>query len=168
MSYLIPQCLLTERLFLRKFRESDFTAIHDYYSDEECTRYTTFRPLQEFESWQKLAALLGHWQLRHYGSYALEERTSGKVIGLAGLDYPYDWPEPEIQWGLARAWWGKGFASEAVRAIKRMTALYLPELPLISLIHPNNINSSNLAKATGAVFEKEILFRGDTWHIYRH
>ena len=48
------------------------------------------------------------------------------MIGVLGLDYPLDWPEPEIQWGLAKGCWGKGFASEAVQAVKRMAAEHVP------------------------------------------
>ena len=98
----------------------------------------------------------------------LEERASHIVIGVAGLDYPNDWPEPEIKWGLMRNFWGQVYASEAVRAIKKMWTEYLPELSLISLIHPDNTNSKNLAEAVGAYFEKDYEFRGDKWTIYRH
>jgi RimJ/RimL family protein N-acetyltransferase len=168
MKYLIPESLETERLHLRMFRESDFQAVHEYYGDPECATYTTRRPLKDFETWQKLASLIGHWQMRNYGSYALELKSDRTVIGLAGMDYPYEWPEPEIQWGLARKYWSKGYASEAVRAVKKMTAQYVPDISLISLIHPQNSNSMNLAKAVGAHFEREHFFRGETWLIFRH
>jgi len=168
MKYLIPEEIETERLLLRIFRLDDWKDIHEYYSDPICTKYTSRRPLKENESWEKMAALVGHWCLRNYGTYAMEEKKLKRVIGVAGLDYPNDWPEPEIQWGLARAFWGMGYASEAVKAVKEMVHRYLPEMSLISLIHPGNINSINLAKATGARFEKEHFFREDTWHIYRH
>jgi RimJ/RimL family protein N-acetyltransferase len=168
MNYLTPEFLETDRLFLRTFREPDWKDLHKYYSDEQCTKYTIGRKLTEGESWRTMAAMIGHWQLRGYGSYALEEKISHRVLGVAGLDYPNDWPEPEIKWGLIREFWGKGYASEAVRAVKKMWGEYLPELSLISLIHPDNTNSINLAKAVGAYFEKEYEFRGDTWSIYRH
>jgi RimJ/RimL family protein N-acetyltransferase len=168
MNYLIPEELETDRLILRMFRLDDWKYIHEYYGDAECSKYTSGKPLTENESWQKMAAVLGHWQLRNYGSYALEEKKLKRVIGIAGLDYPSDWPEPEIQWGLAKEFWAKGYASEAVRAIKNMTAQYIPHISLISLIHPQNMNSSNLAKSVGAIFEKEYFFREATWHIYRH
>ena len=168
MKYLIPESLETERLYLRMFNEPDWTDLYEYYGDPECTKYTSGRPLKDFETWQKMAALIGHWQLRNYGSYAIEYKASKRVIGIAGLDYPVDWPEPEIQWGLSRKYWGKGYASEAVRSVKQMTAKYLPGLSLISLIHPKNSNSMNLAKAVGAYFEKEYFFRDDTWYIFRH
>ena len=168
MRYLIPEELETDRLILRMFRLDDWKEIHEYYGDAECATFTSGKALNENESWQKMAALSGHWQLRNYGSYALEEKALKKVIGLAGLDYPSDWPEPEIQWGLAKKFWGKGYASEAVRAIKKMTNQYIPDMPLISLIHPQNTNSCNLARSVGAVFEKEYFFREGIWHIYRH
>ena len=168
MRYSIPTTIDTERLGLRTFREGDWRDLHEYYGDPECTKYTSRRPLKDYETWQKLAALVGHWELRNYGSYAVEEKHSGKVIGVVGLDYPLDWPEPEIQWGLVRNSWGKGYASEAVRAVKRMVSEYLPDLSLISLIHPENLSSMNLAKAVGAHFEKEYFFRDETWLIFRH
>jgi RimJ/RimL family protein N-acetyltransferase len=168
MTYLIPEMLETERLILRFVRLDDWEDIHEYYSDIECTKYTTRRPLNENESWQKMAALAGHWQLRKYGSYALEEKNLKRVIGIAGLDYPNDWPEPEIQWGLVRKFWSMGYAKEAASAVKEMAGKYLPELSLISVIHPENQNSIYLAKSLGAYFEKEYYFRDDTWNIYRH
>jgi len=168
MAYLTPEFLETDRLLLRTFRENDWKDLHKYYSDEASMKYTTGRALTEGETWRTMAAMLGHWQLRKYGSYALEERASHSVIGVAGLDYPNDWPEPEIKWGLIRNCWGKGYASEAVRAVKKMWTEYLPELSLISLIHPDNTNSINLAQAVGAYFEREHEFRGEKWSIYRH
>jgi RimJ/RimL family protein N-acetyltransferase len=168
MSYLIPEHLETERLSLRMFKETDWQDLYEYFSDPECTRYTTRRPLNEHESRQKLTGLIEHWDVKGYGSYAMQEKSLGTVIGVVGLDYPSDWPEPEIQWGLARKYWGLGYASESVRVIKHMTKQFLPDLPLISLIHPENIHSINLAKAVGAVFEKKYFFRDDTWDIFRH
>src|SRR5262245_46462338 len=168
MQYLTPIEFETDRLLLRMFQQSDWKHIHEYYGDASCAIYTNGRALNEVETWQKMAGTLGHWQLRNYGSYALHEKKLDRVIGIAGLDYPPDWPEPEIQWGLAKQFWSKGYASEAVRAIKEMAKKYVPGMSLISLIHPDNSNSSNLAKAVGARFEKEIIFRNGTWHIYRH
>src|SRR5574341_809543 len=113
VSYLIPESLETDRLILRIFREEDWKDLHQYYSGEMCMKYTFGRALTEGESWRAMAGLVGRGQLRQYGSYALENKTDHSVLGIAGLDYPIDWPEPEIQWGLCREYWGKGYASEA-------------------------------------------------------
>lgn len=168
MKILIPERLETERLILRMFEDEDWGDLHAYYSDEVCTRYTYGRTLTEGETWRTMASLIGHWQIRGYGPYAVVEKSSGRVIGPIGLWYPNDWPGPEIMWALSRKYWGKGYASEAVRKVKEMASEHLPDMSLISLIHAENEASKNLALAIGATFEKEIDFYGDKSFIYRH
>lgn len=164
----VPERLETERLVLRMFRDEDWRAMHEYFSDPESVRFTFGRAQTEGGSWRAIASILGHWQLRSYGPYALEEKATQKVLGTVGLWFPIDWPEPEIKWALARQHWGKGYASEAVRAVQAMAHEHLPELPLISFINSENAASISLALAVGATLERETEFRGGWWHIYRH
>jgi len=168
MNYLIPEKTETNRLILRCFKEDDWVDLHTLYSDPVCTQYTIKRSLTEGESWRTMAGMIGHWQIRGYGPYALEEKATGRVMGPVGLWYPNDWPSPEIKWALSRDFWGLGYASEAARAVKKIAAEYLSDLSLISLIYPDNIPSIKLAEAVGAKFEKEIAFRGQTAQIFRH
>ena len=149
MEFLVPEVIPTKRLVLRLFKESDWHAIHEHYSDEVCTRYTFGHALTEAESWRTMAGMIGHWYLRGYGPYAVEERESGKVLGMVGMWYPNDWPEPEIKWALIRRYWGQGFASEAARAVKHMAAEFIPDLALVSFINAENLASIKLAKAIG-------------------
>lgn len=166
--FVIPETIESSRLVLRMFRDEDWRFLHEHYSDAESTRYTFRRALSEGESWYALANMAGHWLLRGYGPYALEEKATGDVLGTVGLWYPKEWPEPEIKWALTRRYWGKGFASEAVRAVQAMAKVHVPQLSLISLIHSENAPSIALALAVGANFEKETAFKGGKWHIYRH
>lgn len=168
MTFYIPETLETERLTLRQFRESDWRDLHRYYSSELSTRFTVGRAFTEGETWRTLCSMVGHWQIRGYGPYALEDKASGQVLGTAGLWYPNDWPEPEIKWALAPEFWGKGYASEAARAVQVIGRECMPDINLISFIHSENRASIQLAKAIGATFEKEIHFRGGLWHVYRH
>lgn len=168
MRYLIPDHLETRRLRLRTFREQDWRDLHAYYSDPECTRYTVGKPLREAGTWQLLASMIGHWEMRGYGPYAVEEQSSGRVIGPVGLWYPLDWPEPEIKWALARDYWGRGYALEAALAVREMAAGRLPDIRLISLIQAANQASIALAERMGARFERTLAFRGGEWHLYRH
>lgn len=167
-TYLIPSHIETPRLLLRPFRDGDWRDLHAYYGDLECTRYTFQRALSEGETWRAMASMVGHWQLRGYGPYALEEKESGKVLGTAGLWYPQEWPEPEIKWALSRRYWGQGYAAEAARAVQAMAAEHVPQLSLISLIHADNAASIQLAEAVGAHRERGIPFRGSTYLVFRH
>ncbi len=164
----VPLEIKTKRLLLRQFRDEDWRDLHQYCASEEATRYTLGRVLTEGETWRTLCSLIGHWQLRGYGPYAVEELASGRVLGTVGFWYPNDWPSPEIKWALAPAHWGKGFASEAARAVQQVGLAHLPEISLISFIHPENTPSLRLAEALGARFETAVPFRGTHWHLYRH
>ena len=89
-------------------------------------------------------------------------------MGTAGFWYPNDWPELEIKWALSREYWGKGYASEATRAVQKVARKVFTDKPLISFINSENMASIRLALAVGAVLEKQVEFRGRNWHIYRH
>lgn len=167
-SFMIPQLLETERLLLRTFVHDDWRALHEHFSDPDCTRFTYRRALTEAATWRAVASMAGHWLLRGYGPYAVEEKATGTVLGTVGPWYPIEWPEPEIKWSLAQRHWGKGYASEAVRAVQRMAHDCLPQLRLISLIDSRNEASIRLALAVGATLEREIEFAGAPFHIYRH
>jgi RimJ/RimL family protein N-acetyltransferase len=168
VKYLMPETIETDRLFLRMFRDEDWRDLYHYYSDEVCMRYTIARTLTEGECWRTMAGMIGHWVMRGYGPYAVEEKSTHAVLGTVGLWFPNDWPEPEVKWGLARQYWGRGYARHAASAVLHQAACCLPELQLISLIHPDNQRSINLALALGAKLEKKIDFRESIWQIYRH
>ncbi len=163
-----PLVLQTARLQLRQFKHSDWPSLHEHYSDLECTRFTFGRALTEGESWRAMCSMVGHWSIRGYGPFALVQADTQKVIGAAGLWYPNDWPEPEIKWALSRPFWGKGYASEAVRAIQLPAFHHLDKKPPISFINAQNEASIRLATAVGAEYENTVEFRGSPWHVYRH
>ena len=163
----VPLGISTARLMLRQFAAEDWRALHEHYSDVECTKFTFGRALTEGESWRAMASMLGHWQLRGFGPYAVVERSSNAVIGTVGLWFPNDWPEPEIKWALVRKAWGKGFAAEAARAVQPIAVAHLGAPP-ISLIAEHNLPSIKVAETVGARLESQILFRGNPCWIYRH
>lgn len=64
--------------------------------------------------------IMGHWQERGWGLWALERLDTGEFIGFTGL-WPVRFesafePKVEVGWRLAAAHWGRGFATEAARA----------------------------------------------------
>ncbi len=166
MAYRIPTALTTQRLVLRRFQESDQEALFELYGDPECTRYTLGKPVERWEVWRIIAANLGHWELRGYGPYAVVEKTSGTLIGPVGLNYPGDWPEPELLYSLSRRFWGNGYASEAGFAVKQLAAKELGWKRLISLVHPENVRSKAVVRRLGGELEKTITLRGGQNEVY--
>lgn len=124
--------------------------------------------MPESETQRILGALDRHWLRHGYGPHVVRERASGTIVGLVGLWFPREWPETEIKWAIIRRFWGKGYASEAARAVQGMLPAHLPEMRPISLIHAENARSIALALALGATLEKQIEFRNAPFHQYRH
>ena len=112
--------LETERLILREGRESDFEVLVAFYADEEASK-PGGGPLTRAEAWGRVAFNRGHWALRGYGNWALEEKATGDYAGWAGLWFPEGFPEREVGWGLiqGQAWSrlcdGGGFARPDLR-----------------------------------------------------
>lgn len=140
--------LETERLLLRQFRQDDIDAYAAMLSDEETMRYIGGTG-DRMDAWIRMAAALGHWQLRGYGLFAVEEKASGKFIGRIGAYHPEGWPATELGWALVPAAQGFGYATEAARscALWMFNELNLSEI--ISIIHPNNEASIRVAERLG-------------------
>ena len=168
MSHKIPESIESARLVLAMPQAEDWLALHAYYSDAECARYTFQNPLPESETQRVVGSLVRHWERKGYGPYVVREKHSASVVGLVGLWFPSEWPETEIKWAIVREHWGKGYASEAARAVLAMLPRYVPDMQPISLIDAENARSIALAKALGAELEKELTFRNAPFHMYRH
>jgi RimJ/RimL family protein N-acetyltransferase len=153
--------LETQRLRLRRFREPDLDAYAKMSADPEVMRYIgTGVTLSRTDAWRSIAAMLGHWQLRGYGMWALELKETGEFVGRAGFLDPAGWPGFEIGWLLGRRHWGKGYAIEAARAALRYAFEELHRDRVISLIRPGNSRSVRVAEALGERLAGEVELLG--------
>ncbi len=159
--------LETTRLLLRQFRESDLDPYAEMCADEEVMKYIgEGRALTRAETWRNMAMILGHWQLRGYGLWAVEEKESGRLIGRAGFFYPEGWPGFELGWLLSRQHWGRGFATEAARAALDFAFTRLDKPRVISLIRPGNHRSIRVAERLGEKYETTIDLSGSEALLY--
>jgi RimJ/RimL family protein N-acetyltransferase len=163
---MIPE-LFTERLLLRGFRPDDFPPLSQFWGEAETARFVG-GICNEEDAWRRLAAMVGHWSLRGYGMWALEDRTSGAFLGYCGLWNPHGWPEPEIGWGLLKTHQGKGYVTEAALRARDYAYNELGWTTMISFIALENRPSIRVAERMGASFEREAVNRGWTGGIYRH
>jgi ribosomal-protein-alanine N-acetyltransferase len=143
--------LTTARLCLRPFTASDRAAIHAVYADPEVMRYVghgahrtpadTARALRGYAD--ALAA-------RGYGFVAVIERSTGAVIGDAGL-HPLGGRGPDVELGytLARSAWGHGYATEVAGALVEHAfgALGVPRV--LAQVEPENARSRHVLEKVG-------------------
>ncbi|MGC8640680.1 MAG: GNAT family N-acetyltransferase [Isosphaeraceae bacterium] len=139
----------TERLLLRLFRESDLDAYAEMCGDPEVMKYLGGTTMSRADAWRNMAIILGHWQLRGFGLWAVELRESGQFVGRVGCWRPEGWPGVELAWSLGRRFWGNGYATEAARTALDVAFTHLGQSHVISMIHRENEASIRVAGRLG-------------------
>lgn len=157
MSAVAP--LRTERLLLRALRRDDAHAFTAVFGDPEVMR---------FGDGTKDAAWIAAWleqRGEHTGPAPLDTqravllRDGGELIGFCGLNHMPDVegrPETEVGYRLARAHWGRGYATEAVRAVRDHALHELGLRRLVALIDPGNAASIRVAEKAGMHVERMV------------
>jgi RimJ/RimL family protein N-acetyltransferase len=145
--------LETDRLLLREWREADLDPYARICADERFARYLG-EPLERDDAWRQMALYAGHWELRGFGLWAVEEKASGALVGRVGLYEPAGWPGLEVGWGLDPSVWGRGYATEAGLASLDYAWRVLGAERVISIIDPDNARSIAVAQRLGETFER--------------
>lgn len=158
--------LETTRLTLRALTIEDWQPYAEMYADESFARYLGGTPLSKAQAWENMAIILGHWRLLGYGIWALECRTTGQLVGRAGLLNLPGWPDVEVCWALSPRFWGNGYATEAARASIRWAFEEADLARLVSLIDPQNTASAAVALRLGETFLDRITFEGKATDVY--
>jgi RimJ/RimL family protein N-acetyltransferase len=157
----------TERLLLRGFTQDDFEPFATIVSDPEVVRYLdNGEPITREECWRGMALFVGHWHLRGYGWWAVEDRESGDFLGRIGLYNPEGWPGIEVGWLLRRDVWGAGLATEGARAALDFAFEVVGADHVISIIDAHNARSIRVAEKIGERYERELDHRGKAVVVY--
>jgi RimJ/RimL family protein N-acetyltransferase len=159
--------LQTPRLLLRELREADLDEYARICGDAETMRFLgEGKPLSRSEAWRQLAFLVGHWQLRGFGLWAVVDKATGGFVGRIGFFQPEGWPGFEIGWVVDRQCWGQGIATEAARHLLPLALSTYGENHVISLIHPDNGASIRVAEKIGETLEGQAEVNGNQVHVY--
>jgi hypothetical protein len=155
----------TEQLILRHFHIADNDAMDCVFGDAEVMYYGRGVQTREWvRAWLR-GCLEDYHQKWGFGLWAVVEKSSRDVIGFCGLTHFPDvggQPETEIGYRLARAHWGRGYATDAARAVRDYSFGTLNLRRLISIIHPHNVASIRVAEKTGLTYEKDVMLEGYT------
>ena len=122
-----------------------FDAFASVYTDAEQSKFIG-GPLSIDDAWRRMALFVGHWALRGYGIWVLENKETGGFVGWSGLWFPKEFPGQEIGWTLLPAFRGKGFAREAGLRARAYAYDTLKWNTVISLIHVDNTPSKRVAE----------------------
>lgn len=142
--------ILTKRLLLRKINKTDLSDIKKILQDKE-VMYAYEHAFSEEETVQWYENQLRRYQEDGFGLWAVILKSSGRMIGQCGITYQdFNGKQvPEIGYLFQKAFWHKGYATEAAQACKRYAfdVLNLPEV--YSIIRDSNFASQKVAKRNG-------------------
>jgi len=147
--------LETERLLVRPWRPDDRAAFVAIHANSEVTRYLHAGvPFTD----QEVDAYLER-QTRQLAEFdlcmgALVERSSGEVIGVAGVQPLGTTGDLEIGWTLARHAWGRGYAREAGRAAMAHVLETLGRPRVVAIIDVGNEASRRVAVSLGMEYDR--------------
>ena len=117
--------LETERLILREHRAGDFDAFFEMESDPEVRRFVGGAPRPYADARRRFGERFLRRGRRRLGLWATVLRSNGAYAGYSGV-YPYFRAPGRLSAGeaclgftLARAFWGRGLATESARALVR-------------------------------------------------
>jgi len=162
----------TERLRLRAHRSDDFAACSAMWALPEVVRYIGGKPFSGEEVWSRVLRYAGHWQWMGFGFWALEEKATGAFAGDMGFaEFKRDIEPsiqgiPEIGWVLAPHAQGKGYATEAVRAIVGWGDQHFDRARTVCLIHPENLPSVRVAEKCGYKEFQRTAYKGEPTIIF--
>ena len=162
--------LTTPRLILRPHRREDFDACAALWADPAVTRFIQGRPQTREEVWARLLRYAGHWAWLGYGYWAVEEggRFVGE-LGLADFQRAMEPPlsAPELGWALMPAVHGRGYATEALRAVLAWADANLAVRETACIVAPENFASLRIAAKLGYSETARTTYKGEETVVYR-
>lgn len=142
--------LETQRLILRRYKETDLMDLYEYLSDPVVVKYEPYRTMSLDGVKENLM-----WRISTHEMIAVVLKESNKMIGNLYLG-DRDFQSKELGYVFNRSYWGKGFAEEACRAlIKRSFSEGAHRL--YSECDPNNTASWKLLEKLGFIKEAHFI-----------
>jgi RimJ/RimL family protein N-acetyltransferase len=163
---MVPE-LETGRLRLRNWREEDTDPYHAFFCDP-VTRQVYGTDFTRSEIWRRIAAFIGHWQLRGFGHWALEDKATHRFAGYAGLWFPPEFGDIEVGYGIMPEFRGRGYAPEAAGAARDFGYSQRAIPRLVSYINPVNHASIRVAEKLGAIPDGEYPVQGKPHIVFLH
>ena len=148
--------IITKRLILREWKKDDLIPFSIMNADPRVMEFFP-APLSKKESDAMVKKIQKEMSEKGYGLWALEVQENEQFIGFVGIHHvtfpAYFTPCIEIGWRLAYDSWGKGYATEAAKAVidYAFNTLHLKEL--VSFTAKLNKRSIRLMERLGMTYD---------------
>lgn len=140
----------TDRLILREMTGDDFQSLYGVLSDPEVGKYYAY-PFDEARVRGWINRNMERYRVLGFGLWAVILKETGELIGDCGLTMQliHGQIKPEIGYHIRRDCQGKGYASEAAKAVRDWAFTNTPFNLLHSYMKAANEPSARTAIAYG-------------------
>jgi RimJ/RimL family protein N-acetyltransferase len=158
------EAIMTKRLVLRPFELSDLDDLASLHAEPSFWHYPLRRPQSERETESFLESVIDRYGATEIGLWAVIEAETGLLAGWAGLAVPRFLPEVlpaiEVGWRLGKAFWNKGYATEAGAVWVSYGFERLGLERIVSIYEPENSASGRVMEKLGFSLERTTLEPG--------
>ncbi|MGP6136080.1 GNAT family N-acetyltransferase [Enterobacter chuandaensis] len=148
--------LETPRLKLEPYNDSHYEGLRVMDSDSGVMRYITGGIVKTPEETREgIRRVQARWDKYNFSWWAIKEKTSGAIVGAACLQHlaNVDGAPLEIGWRLVPEHNGKGYATEAAKAIIDYAVERIGATYLVAVADPENIPSQRVMQRLGMTFK---------------
>ena len=144
----------TARLRLRMFRSDDLDNLASLLGDPDVMRFVgNGLPATKEESDIALQSIIRHWNNHGFGRWAAIDKETEGLIGFGGLRSLLG--TPEVVYHFAKAYWGRGFATELGRASLRFGFEAHQFERIVAVAKPENAASIHVMDKLGMHYEMQ-------------
>jgi ribosomal-protein-alanine N-acetyltransferase len=154
--------LETDRLIVRAYTMADLPELSAIVGQKAVMEYLPEGVMSRAQTEQALSWIIQCYHTNTPGkivkfSVGVVEKSTGQLIGWCGLGpLEFEASEIEIYYGLSSSHWGRGFTTEAAKALLRygFEVIGLPRI--VALARPENIASQRVIEKLGLIYQKRI------------
>ena len=156
--------ITTPRLVLRWISEDDIDNLYEIFSNSEVMRYWSTVPLPNQAAAAELQREIAEGnESEKMFKWGLALRDSNIVIGTTTLfNLNLDNGRAELGYAMGRAYWGKGYMNEALKAFVSHAFEVMGLRRLEADVDPRNVASIRTLERLG--FQREGFLR-ERWHV---
>ena len=164
--------LETDRLVLRPYTMDDLDQLHKIVSQKEVMKYLPEDVMSLDQTRRTLT-----WIIECYGkntpehivkfSVGVFHKEKNKLIGWCGLGpLEFEPAQIEIYYGLSRDFWGKGFATEASKALLDYGFRVIGLDKIVAIVMPENVASKKVIEKMGMIYQKQVKNLPEKYKVY--
>lgn len=147
--------LPTPRLILRALQPSDLNDLYEYASDPQIDQHVPWEHYRNIEeARENLNDFLEEYEKDGLGAWGIEHRADRKLIGIINTSIPHrTHRRVEVGYTISRAYWGQGYATEALQALIQFGFEKMDLLRIEAVVLPKNKSSAKVLLKAGMQYE---------------